>query len=299
MATFSTAVENREHVRAEVARQQAGGKVLVDDRLGAVHLALVVDGDGDAAAADAHHHHAGLDRVLIASSWMIFLGRGEATTRLKPRPASSTITQPSFCLCWLASASLHERADRLGRVLEGLVVAVDQRLRDHRGHRRPLRPVAHHVEHGHLDLVADGALGVGAARVERHLVQLGPRELAASEDEPDLRAVAVRDHHPMTLLDEARNLLAGLQGRLVLVLDRLLLVVEDERVAAHRQDNQLAALIRHGLFRVVSRGSLPRAGHRGTPVRSLISSSLAAPAGSHWSAHRRAHKGSSDTPDAL
>jgi hypothetical protein len=83
-----------------------------------------------------------------------------------------------------------------------------------------------------LQQVADGALGVGPADVERDLVQLVPGQLRAAQHEADLRAVAVRDHHLEALLDEVGDVVVGLGRGERLVLDRLVGRVGDQAVAA-------------------------------------------------------------------
>jgi hypothetical protein len=52
-----------------------------------------------------------------------------------------------------------------------------------------------------LQGVADGPLRVRAADVERHFVQLVRGQLAAAQDEADLRAVAVGDGDVPAVLD--------------------------------------------------------------------------------------------------
>ena len=89
--------------------------------------------------------------------------------------------------------------------------------------------------------VADRALAVGAADVERHLVQLVRGELGAAQDEADLRPVAVADRHVPAVLDHRGDVPAGLAGRDVLVAHRLVLLVLDQRVAADGDNGALAA----------------------------------------------------------
>ena len=84
--------------------------------------------------------------------------------------------------------------------------------------------------------VADRALAVRPADVERHLVQLVRGELGAPEDEADLGPVAVADRDVPAVLDHRSDVPAGLAGRDVLVADGLVLLVLDQRVAADRDD---------------------------------------------------------------
>jgi len=79
-----------------------------------------------------------------------------------------------------------------------------------------------------LQGVPDGPLGVGAAHVEGHLVQLVPGQLGASEDEADLRPVPVGDGHIPACFDHGGDVRARFARGAVLVLDRLVLGVLDE-----------------------------------------------------------------------
>jgi len=97
-----------------------------------------------------------------------------------------------------------------------------------------------------LDHVAEGALGIGADAVQRHRVQLVQRQLDAAEDEADLRAVAVGQDEVPAERQQLGHVLAGLPGDLELVVDPLVLLVADQRVAADGQDREpLGAVRRH------------------------------------------------------
>ena len=119
---------------------------------------------------------------------------------------------------------------------EGGVVRRHLHLR-HDGHRVPVDAEPAEVVLEVLrERVADRPLAVGAAHVERHLVQLVRRELRAAQDEAHLRPVSVADHDVPAVLDHRGDVPAGLTGGDVLVADRLVLLVLDERVAADRHD---------------------------------------------------------------
>ena len=115
---------------------------------------------------------------------------------------------------------------------------VDLGLRDD-GDSLPVEPAAGElVPEGLLELVADGALRVGPADVERHLVQLVRGELGSPQDEANLRAVAVPDRHPPAVGDERRDVMARLLERGHLVGNGLMLLVPDQRVAADRNHHE-------------------------------------------------------------
>ena len=180
-------------------------------------------------------------RERIASTSTMRIGSGEGTTRRQPRPASSCTDQPSSSRRRIASAS--SMNEPIG--FDGLWKAGSSRRHLHLGHDgdrvavdvEPVEVVLEVLRQG----VADRALAVGAADVERHLVQLVRRELGAPQDEADLRAVAVADRHVPAVLDHRGDVPAGLAGRDVLVAHRLVLLVLDQRVAADRDDGALAA----------------------------------------------------------
>ena len=136
----------------------------------------------------------------MASNSTISIGRGEATTRRQPRVSSATAQPPA----WRVMAVSLSRNEPIGLV--GLAKAASSGSTRvwvttvAVGYRR--RPVVLQRGHGPLDLVADGALGVGHAGGQRHLVQLVAGELGATEDEPDLGTVAVGDHDPVALVEQ-------------------------------------------------------------------------------------------------
>ena len=128
----------------------------------------------------------------------------------------------------------------IGRVLEGGVVPAHLDLGDHRGHLLVDAHLAEVVEQVLLQRVPDGALGVCSADLERHLVELTTGELRAPQDEPHLGAVAVTDGDVPSGLDEDCDVVGGGPGGEVLVLDRRVLRIEDQRVAADGDDCELA-----------------------------------------------------------
>ena len=115
--------------------------------------------------------------------------------------ASSSRNEPIGLVGWANAGSFGVDLD-LRHDRDGLPV-------DARGGRTRAR--------GLLELVADGALRVGAADVERHLVQLVRRELGSPQDEAHLRAVAVPDRQAPAVRDERRDVAARLLERRHLV----------------------------------------------------------------------------------
>src|SRR4030095_3168424 len=188
-----------------------------------------------------------------ARFWMTAVSRmacglGEGTTRRHPRPASSrTLQWYFFASCFARASSMCEPirfggvadarawavarrrrtlsrarvskvgADRLGRVGERRVVAVDQSLR-HDARRLALdAPALEHVAPRLEEHVADRALDIGAGIVHRHRRHLGDGKLRAAQDEADLGTVAVRHHDLPAAFDHARDVLGERAHHLVLV----------------------------------------------------------------------------------
>ena len=98
--------EDHERRRFEMASQQAGGAVFVDDGRDAADAAVRIDGDRDAAAAAADDDLAGVDKLSIAGISMILRGSGDGTTRRNRPLPSSRICQPSFVRCVSACAAV-------------------------------------------------------------------------------------------------------------------------------------------------------------------------------------------------
>src|ERR1039457_3210861 len=153
-------------------------------------------------------------------------------------PAAARVLEDAPA-CGAAPVSLlgiHERADRLARFRERRVVRGHLGLADQRD-RVGVDPVAPElVAQILLQLVADGALGVRPAHVERQFVQLMGCQLGPPEDEADLRAVAMGDRDAPAILDHGDDVAAGFTGGNVLVPDRLGGPVLDQGVAADRDD---------------------------------------------------------------
>ena len=125
------------------------------------------------------------------------------------------------------------------------------------------------VLQGLLQLVADGALGVGAAHVEGHLVHaLHPvGDLRAAQDEPHLRPVAVADGEVPPAADHVGEVVRRVAQRLLLVLDGLVGGIPDQRVARRWRPPRsflIAAII---IFDTMK--TLPLGAHGGTGERAV------------------------------
>ena len=117
-------------------------------------------------------------------------------------------------------------------VLNAGSLAIDLDLGHHRCNTLVDATLAEVVDQVLLEHVADGALRVGAAVVERDLMEFAARHLGAAQDEPDLGAVAVGNGHIPSLSDQGCDVVVGLGCGGVLILDRLVVGVGNQRVAA-------------------------------------------------------------------
>ena len=130
-----------------------------------------------------------------------------------------------------------ESAHGLGGVLEGGVVLGDDGLGHDGGHGLVHAAAGQLVADGLLQVVADVALGHGAALRERHigLDRLGLRRGAQTQvDHAHLGAVAVGDHHLIAGGDQIHDGLGGLGDE-----TQLLGGGVAQRVAAQRDNNSL------------------------------------------------------------
>ena len=123
----------------------------------------------------------------MAPSSRMSRGSGEGTTRRQAGPSGAT-AQPRSRASRRASSYGVDRPDRLRRPREGGIGGVDDDLRQE---RRDL-PTGELVPQALLEEVADHALALGAENVERVGADAGVG-LALEGEEPDLRAVPVRD----------------------------------------------------------------------------------------------------------
>ena len=228
-------------VGAQLGGQQRAGEVLVDDRLDAGEVAVGVAHDGDAAAA-AGDDDRRRPRAARGSSRSSTISTGRGGGHDAPPAAPGVLghvpAQPLGVL--VRGRVVEERADGLGRVGERRVGRVDDGLR-HDRHDPPVdAPAAQLVADRLEEHVADRALGVADGVVHRDRRHLGLRQLRAAQDEADLRPVAVGDDEPPALLHELDERAGDRAHRLVLVGDRLVLGVGDQRVAAQRDDGDRA-----------------------------------------------------------
>ena len=227
---------DHQQLRSDHGREQRAGEILVDHRRDAAEVPVRVCDDRDPAAADRDDDEAGVhqrpDRVLLDDP-----ERGRRRDHAPPASPRVLAHGPALLVAPPHRRRLvHERADRLRRVGEGRIVGRHLHLRDDGDGVAVDAEPAEVVLEVLRERVADRTLAVGAADVQRHLVQLGGGELGAAQDEADLRAVAVPDGHVPAVLDHRRDVPAGLAGRDVLVADALVHRVLDQRVAADRDD---------------------------------------------------------------
>src|SRR5512140_2405740 len=244
---------NDEQLGSQLARQEARRMVLVDDRGRAPDHPRGVLDDGDPSSARRDDHEAGVEQTFHRAE-LKDRGRRRRGDDAPPSP-SSVLDQvpPVRGAVELRLLLGQERPDGLVWFRERGIGAVHETERDHRGRGFLDAEAPELVEERELDVVAERPLRVRHAGVERHRVELFRRELGPAQDEPDLRAVSVRDHEPEARVpEERRDVAARFGARLVLVRDALVLLVRDERVPADRDDGRLDH-VSHYTFAVSSR----------------------------------------------
>ena len=122
------------------------------------------------------------------------------------------MSQPSLRRRSACSSSMNPPMGLLG-MLESRVVGRHLGLADDRRRLTVHAEAAELVVEVLLQGVADRALGVGAADVERDLVQLVGRELGAPQDEADLRSVAMADGDVPAVAGSCRRCAGRSPGR--------------------------------------------------------------------------------------
>src|SRR5215212_1056256 len=208
---------DQEQVRPYHVGEQGGTVVLVDDGRHAPQTAAFLLDHGDAAAPGGYDDEPvfdkGPDDVGLHDA-----DRGGRCNHPPPTPVGVQNDSPALPLLPLFGRRLiHERADRLARIPEGGVVAVHHGL-GHDG-RRSLVHVSRSelIVERLLEHVAGRPLSIGASVVQWDVMQFVAGEVGASEEETDLRAVAVGYDHLPTLPDHLRDVAHGLGGRLLLI----------------------------------------------------------------------------------
>ncbi len=212
--------------------QQSRRVVLVDHRFNANKFAGLVLNHRNPPTANADHDEPPLDEIDDHVSLDDALGprRGHHT----PPPSTGIFDNgPSLLLLPLGgNGFLHKGSDWLGGIAEGGITAVHQDLRHH-CHRLEIEaPPAELVVQRALEHVADGALGIRAAVVQRHGMKLVKREFGAAEDEAHLRTVAMGYCDIPPALNHARQMRHRFFSRAVLVGNRLAAFVLDKGIPA-------------------------------------------------------------------
>src|SRR5712692_1154165 len=227
-----------ENGHAQMRGEEAGGEVLVHDGLHApIHAQLLLDdGDAPAAAGDddepraqERSNGARLDNAQGA-------GRGheapEATAGvLDHDPVVAALV--ALCVGGRVAA-----ADGLARVLEGRVPGIHDGLGQH-AHDAVGQAASPQLAHELVpDDVADAALGVGDAHVERQArSELGlGGQLGAEQDEAHLRPIAVRQDHAPAVGDEGGHVRRRVASVLELLGYRAFLTIANQRIAADGDD---------------------------------------------------------------
>ena len=211
--------QDDEHIGVQQLGQQLAAEVLVDDGRGAGELAALAD-NGDAAAAHGDDHMTGLYQRLDAGLFHDIKGLGGGNDLAI---AAAGVLYHGVTLLGgdaVRRLLVVEGAHGLGGILEGGVVLGHHGLGHDGGHRLVHAAAGQLVADGLLQVVADVALGHGAALREGHIgldgLGLGSGG-QAQIDHTHLGAVAVGDDHLVALGDQVHDGLGGFadQGQLL------------------------------------------------------------------------------------
>lgn len=244
--------QQEQDVGGAVLSKQLATHVLVDNRGDALvaTLVLIVADHGDAAATAGDNDELVVEQVQdgIGLDDLLGLRGGHDAT-----PTAAGILDEGHLGVLghdLAGLLLGvERADRLGGVRERGVVGVALDLGDDGGGMPALVALVHLAADALLQVVANIALGHGAALGQIHgrgadgVVRRGESVL----DHTDLRAVAVGDDDLVALLDQAQQRMRGV----VDLLDLLGRGVA-QRIAAEGDDDAVGLAVRLGHVYLIS-----------------------------------------------
>ena len=236
---------NEEQIGLNALRQQTGGIIFINDRCHTSIIAVAGVNHRDTAAPHRDDDDARVDQRLDGVQLNYLLGqwRGHDAT---PAPTGILDDCPSHLLYAAPGLGLgHEPADRLGWVLKGRIITIHQHLSDDRSHvfidLALIKPVLEVL----LERVTDGALAVCAADIQRHLMHAFVLRcnLRAAQDKADLGTVAVADGNFPARFNHVRNMIRCLFGRLILIFNRLMFRILDQRIAADGHNGNFTGCI--------------------------------------------------------
>ena len=127
---------------------------------------------------------------------------------------------------------------------ERRIITVDERLCHQRDNRLDYSAVSKLVSQCVLEHEADRTLRVADRITDRHRGHLPIRDLGSAQDETDLRPVAVRHHDIPAGRDHVDHVRRSRAYGSVLIVERGVLVVADQRVATHCDDDDRVAHVR-------------------------------------------------------
>src|SRR3954463_15766982 len=223
--------EDQQDLGVHLAPQDRRGEILVDDPLLTDQPRPLLD----------HRHAAapGRDHDDAVGDQLADHGRLDDRVRLRARndPAPSTVRigldRPPPLLLPPARLRLGEvRADVLRRVAERRVLWPYAGEREDRRDRPFRPPLEEDVADGDLQQVADLALALGAADVQRHRMHLLGRGLLLQQDPADLRPIAVRHDAPPAVGRDVGDPLRGCPRGGVHLVIRVGRAAPEQRAAA-------------------------------------------------------------------
>jgi hypothetical protein len=196
--------EDHQPIGADLVREERRREILVDHRLHAAQAPAVAhDRHAPSARGDDHHAHRQELPYDVEVQDLLRLRRRDHA----PQPAPCGVrAQHEACARDLAGLlRAVEGTHRLRRVRERRIVVVDHHLRDERGDASSHAALGEHIVQGAREHVAELALRLRHAHVEREAVRLAERLLDAHEHVAHLRPVAVPEHELHLRGEEGRK----------------------------------------------------------------------------------------------
>ena len=221
----------------DVIRQQGCRQVFIDHRFDTGIGSIVFCFYGDASSSGGNNDDAVLQEKPDHINFENFSGNWGGNDTPKAAARILFDLPPVFLLSLHGCFFCHKGSDGFRGVLKGRVFPRYLHLGHHGGGGPRQTVPGKDIIQGHHDIIAQGSLGVGNAGIHRYLMKLVGRQFPPPEDKPDLGAVAVDQGNFMPRLDELYHVFSSFLRRQILILYGYMLVIYDEGIPPHRQDD--------------------------------------------------------------
>ncbi|CAI8896061.1 NAD-specific glutamate dehydrogenase [Pseudomonas sp. IT-P260] len=228
---------DHQQIGLQLLGEQRRAQILVDHRLDALEVTVLVVHRRNPAATSANHDAAlvqqPLDRTDFEDAFWPRAGHHAAEFVTVRGDGPAFFCGELFCFGFLV-----DRADRFARVLEGRVLGVDFNLGQQGGERHfEVQQVAQFL----FDYVADHAFGFGTEHVQRVRGDGGVRR-RLQRQQADLRAIAMGDDQLVARMDLG-DLLGGDADVGALVVSGHRLATAEQGVTAQSYDDTHNAIL--------------------------------------------------------